>query len=518
MASPTLQFKRGLFVNLPSLRAGEPGFTTDRSDLYVGSADGNKFYGSSRYWTRENGTNAAEFKFVDKGGNDGVSLRAPATVTTPVTYTLPEGGGSIGQYLQLSADGVLAWSSVTEGASLNGATLNGASFTGITTFSGAIDANGGLDVVGGASFDEIEVAGIATVGSLYVGSEKVISDELGALTLSNIDAIDATTKATLELALSLDPNDFDSLNVAGIGTISGLLDAKGGLDVTGHTELDNLNVSGIATFANTINGSINGNAGTATALQTGRVIQLTGDLEGQVVFDGTSNVSIAATIQANSVALGGDTTGDYVAGVTGTANEVTVSGSGGETASVVVGLPDEVVVGTSLTAPTVYSGAVKAQDGTAAITISNTTGNVAFASTVTIDGNLIVKGSTTTVNTETLLVKDSVIEIGLVDSNGSLVAPSSDANIDVGMVFHYYDSVADAARKAAVYWDDSEGRLAFASQVSESTGVLSATAYATILAGGLEINNACTGGTDTVISCVGEELALSNIVVDGGSF
>jgi len=31
MASPTLQFKRGLFVNLPGLRAGEPGITTDNT-------------------------------------------------------------------------------------------------------------------------------------------------------------------------------------------------------------------------------------------------------------------------------------------------------------------------------------------------------------------------------------------------------------------------------------------------------------------------------------------------------
>jgi hypothetical protein len=47
MASPTIQFKRGLFVNLPSLRAGEPGFTTDKNDLYVGGSDGNKFFGNS---------------------------------------------------------------------------------------------------------------------------------------------------------------------------------------------------------------------------------------------------------------------------------------------------------------------------------------------------------------------------------------------------------------------------------------------------------------------------------------
>ena len=36
MAAPILQFKRGAFVNLPGLRAGEPALTTDTFDLYVG--------------------------------------------------------------------------------------------------------------------------------------------------------------------------------------------------------------------------------------------------------------------------------------------------------------------------------------------------------------------------------------------------------------------------------------------------------------------------------------------------
>jgi hypothetical protein len=123
MATPTLQFKRGLFVNLPSLRAGEPGFTTDKTDLFIGGPDGNKFFGSHRYWVRENATNAAEFKFVDKDGTNGVSLRSPATVTTPVTYTLPEGGGTSGHYLRLGSAGVLEWASVSDGASFDNATL-----------------------------------------------------------------------------------------------------------------------------------------------------------------------------------------------------------------------------------------------------------------------------------------------------------------------------------------------------------------------------------------------------------
>ena len=49
MGAPVLQFKRGQFSNLPGLRAGEPGFTTDKFDLYVGidsTTSNNKFFGS----------------------------------------------------------------------------------------------------------------------------------------------------------------------------------------------------------------------------------------------------------------------------------------------------------------------------------------------------------------------------------------------------------------------------------------------------------------------------------------
>jgi len=138
-------------------------------------------------------------------------------------------------------------------------------------------------------------------------------------------------------------------------------------------------------------------------------------------------------------------------------------------------------------------------------------GNVGVSTNLTVSGNLYVNGTTTQVNTTSLTVEDTLVELGLVDG----AAPGADVNKDLGLVFNYYDT---SAKKAAVYWDDSTGRIAFASEASESASVLTATTYATILAGGLEINNACTGGTDEVISCVGGELALSNIVVDGGSF
>lgn len=64
--------------------------------------------------------------------------------------------------------------------------------------------------------------------------------------------------------------------------------------------------------AETFHGALSGNATTASSLETGRVIELTGDVAGSITFDGSANVSITTTIQQDSVALGTDTTGDYV--------------------------------------------------------------------------------------------------------------------------------------------------------------------------------------------------------------
>ena len=106
-----------------------------------------------------------------------------------------------------------------------------------------------------------------------------------------------------------------------------------------------------------------------------------------------------------------------------------------------------------------------------------------------------------------------MIEVGLINSGGNLVPPTTDANIDVGVVFHYFNT---AARKAAVYWDDSVSRIAIASTVSESSSVLTASAYAALEIGALWVND-CAGQSQ-VISCTGSERFLENITIDAGSF
>ena len=85
------------------------------------------------------------------------------------------------------------------------------------------------------------------------------------------------------------------------------------------------------------NATFSGRAASATKLFTARTISLTGDLTGSASFDGSQNIEINATLGANSIALGSDTTGNYIAGLTaGTAINITNGSGEGVTATISV--------------------------------------------------------------------------------------------------------------------------------------------------------------------------------------
>ena len=234
--------------------------------------------------------------------------------------------------------------------------------------------------------------------------------------------------------------------------------------------------------------------------------------------------SIKAYVDAQVTAQDLDFAGDSGTGavdldsqsltISGTSNEIETSASN---QTITLGLPNTVNITTELDVPTIEVTTIESRNGATAMTISDTTGNVAVASTLTVSGDLVVTGAQTIVNTETLKVEDSLIEVGLVNSGGDLVAPTTDANIDVGILFHYH--TGSAAKKAAVFWDDSVSRIVFGSDVSETNSVLSATAntgYSGIEIKELYVND-CAGASQ-VISCTGSTRNLENITIDGGTF
>lgn len=78
-------------------------------------------------------------------------------------------------------------------------------------------------------------------------------------------------------------------------------------------------------------------------------ITLTGDITGSGTLTDLGSVSFSTTIAANSVGLGTDTTGNYVATVAGTTNQVLVNGSGVETAAITLSLPQDIHIGATPT-------------------------------------------------------------------------------------------------------------------------------------------------------------------------
>ena len=141
-------------------------------------------------------------------------------------------------------------------------------------------------------------------------------------------------------------------------------------------------------------------------------IALTGDVTGSGTVTNLANVSISTTIAANSVALGTDTTGNYVATIAGTSNEITVSGSGSEGATVTLSLPDDVTIGNDLT----------------------------------VTGNLVVNGDTVTLNTATLDVEDATIRVA---KGATSLANTNGAGIEFGA----------SSSKPTILWDNTNGRL-----------------------------------------------------------
>jgi cytoskeletal protein CcmA (bactofilin family) len=78
--------------------------------------------------------------------------------------------------------------------------------------------------------------------------------------------------------------------------------------------------------------------GTANSLATARTIALSGDVSGSVSFDGSASVNISTSIQPNSVALGTDTTGNYMSNLTqGTGVSITHTPGEGSNATIAIG-------------------------------------------------------------------------------------------------------------------------------------------------------------------------------------
>ena len=384
-----------------SLELGEIAVNLFDRRLYVGNTTGVTAVGGE------------EFKFTTQANSSVVELKLLGeTTSTSNTVALHPGegiditrnaNGSItfaAEDATSSNKGVASFStdnfSVSSGVVTikNDGVILGTETTG--NYVGTITAGDGIDTTGAATGEGIghsislEKASTSNLGGAIFNSNNFVVDTAGLVSVKD-NGIALGTESTGNYVATVAAGN-NSVVIGGSGS-----------------ETADVTVS--------LGGEIGANTtGFARKLETGRTIGMTGDVvwtSGS--FDGTGNVTGTATIQPNSVALGTDTTGNYVATIAGTSNEIEVSGSGSETAAVTIGLPDDVTIGQDLT---VTRNAV-------------------------INGNLTVEGATTYLSTSTVYADDGMFKLSANNPSNS---------IDTGIYAKY---VVDSTTKYAGYFRDA---------------------------------------------------------------
>ena len=384
MPAPVLQFKRGnagVAGTVPALRPGEPAISLNNFDFFIGidtSVANNKFFGSHRYWGREDGTTSLRVKLVDKDGTNSINLKSPNTLAGITTYTLPETPTN-GYLLTTNANGDLSWTN----------SLPGASFSGITTFTDTTD-----NTLGNADTGAVQID-----GGLGINKNLTVGQNLHVQGYSNFVGVVTFQGGTINLG----DDTGDNINIGGEFTSGLYPNTTNTYDFGDSTrQWRHANFAGVGTFST---GAV------IDAIQigitaAGEIDTSTGGLtldsaSGQTIIDDNLSVAGVATVTGAFVANGNVTLGD-AAGDT-----ITVNGTTTFTQPLVgtIGTATRATLVDTTTAPngTFYPGLFVNNTGTASTAVYVDAGisYVSNTDTLTLTGDIAVNGGDVTTSATT---------------------------------------------------------------------------------------------------------------------
>ena len=235
------------------------------------------------------------------------------------------------------------------------------------------------------------------------GSQEVIQDAIGASIEGGVGLtktyVDSTGITTIDLDnTAVTTGSYGSQTKIPTFTVDqqGRLTAAGEVDVA--TELAITGDTGSTSISLLTEGlTVNGGEGIDVAVTNNAITISAEDAsttnKGVASFDAADFNVNAGVVSVKDINLDSQTTGDYVATIVGTANEITVSPNSGHNAAVTVGLPDNVEI----------------------------TGNLQ------VGGNLNVIGTVNSVNTTQINIEDNKVKL----NSNFAGTPTTDAGITV---------------------------------------------------------------------------------------
>ena len=467
-----------VFGTLQSQQLNVTGVSTFQSHIHLGDGDELRFGDDDDLQIFHDGSNS-----YIRSINRTIYIDQTAD-NFDIVMRSDDGSGGLSNYIQLDGSegsvilshyGNTKFETTGYGATVFG-TLQSQQLnvTGVSTYTGNADFNGHVDIDGHTELDNVNVSGVTTTGGLLdinaggqantfkvedlTDNRVVIAGTGGEL---EDDANLTFNGLTLSVGVDLDVDghtELDNVNISGVTTVAGNIDANGDLDVDGHTNLDNLSVAGVTTFTGTLTASGNLNlsgdldvdghtnldnvsvAGVSTF--TG-AIDANGDLDvdGHTNLDNVDIAGVTTTSGLLDINAGGQANTFKVEDLTD--NRVVIAGTGGEleddanltfnglTLSVGVNLDvtgDLDVDGhtnldnVSVAGVTTFTGAIDANgdldvDGTTELDVLNVAETATFSSNIDANGDLDVDGTT---ELDVLNVAETATFSANIDANGDL--------------------------------------------------------------------------------------------------